>query len=268
MSRTRTQPASLIFLKRRISQLGTTVSNLPVSPSAISVIVAEYLSQHPVSAVWSAISDKPEVFPPATHVHLENEPANANIQTHVGSVHAPSNAQKNSDITKGEIEAKLTGVISSHSHAGGGGDGEMSVVLGSDQSTASASFVDVPGLTFDALPNSTYIIEAFLVFQSNNISYGIGYSINGPASPSFCVGHVDAMLAASTRYVNNITGYNLVNGTSASVVAINTNYPAYVWVLLRTGANGGPVTIRHRSENASGTVKTMAGSTMRYRKVS
>ena len=37
--------------------------------------------------------------------------------THVVSTHAPSNAQKNSDITKAEIEAKLTGEISSHSHS-------------------------------------------------------------------------------------------------------------------------------------------------------
>lgn len=49
------------------------------------------------------------------------EPANANIQAHVAAAHAPSNAQKNSDITKAEIEAKLTGEISSHTHAGGGG---------------------------------------------------------------------------------------------------------------------------------------------------
>jgi hypothetical protein len=50
------------------------------------------------------------------------EPANANIQAHVAAAHAPSNAQKNSDILKAEIEAVLTGAISSHSHAGGGGD--------------------------------------------------------------------------------------------------------------------------------------------------
>jgi hypothetical protein len=49
------------------------------------------------------------------------EPKNANIQAHVAAAHAPANAQKNSDITKAEIEAKLTGEISSHSHAGGGG---------------------------------------------------------------------------------------------------------------------------------------------------
>jgi hypothetical protein len=39
---------------------------------------------------------------------------------HAGSAHAPSNAQKNSDITGAEIEAKLTGVITTHSHSAGG----------------------------------------------------------------------------------------------------------------------------------------------------
>ena len=40
-----------------------------------------------------------------------------NSKTHTDSPHAPSNAQKNSDITKAEIEAKLTGVIGSHYHS-------------------------------------------------------------------------------------------------------------------------------------------------------
>lgn len=35
---------------------------------------------------------------------------------HSQTSHAPANAQKNSDITKAEIEAKLTGTISSHKH--------------------------------------------------------------------------------------------------------------------------------------------------------
>lgn len=37
---------------------------------------------------------------------------------HSQTPHAPSDAQKNSDITKAEIEAKLTGTITSHTHAG------------------------------------------------------------------------------------------------------------------------------------------------------
>lgn len=36
---------------------------------------------------------------------------------HSSKAHAPSNAQKNSDITKAEIEAKLVGEINSHTHA-------------------------------------------------------------------------------------------------------------------------------------------------------
>lgn len=36
---------------------------------------------------------------------------------HSQAKHAPTNAQKNSDITKAEIEAKLTGAITSHTHA-------------------------------------------------------------------------------------------------------------------------------------------------------
>ena len=39
-------------------------------------------------------------------------------KTHADSAHAPSAAQKNSDITKAEIEAKLTGSITSHNHNG------------------------------------------------------------------------------------------------------------------------------------------------------
>jgi len=49
------------------------------------------------------------------------EAGNANIQSHISSAHAPSTAQANADITKAEIEAKLTGEISSHTHAGGSG---------------------------------------------------------------------------------------------------------------------------------------------------
>lgn len=37
---------------------------------------------------------------------------------HSQSAHAPADAQKNSDITKAEIEAKLTGAITTHSHTG------------------------------------------------------------------------------------------------------------------------------------------------------
>jgi len=49
------------------------------------------------------------------------EAADSAIQTHITAAHAPSTAQANADITKTEIEAKLTGEISTHTHADSGG---------------------------------------------------------------------------------------------------------------------------------------------------
>jgi hypothetical protein len=43
--------------------------------------------------------------------------------THSQEAHAPAGAQVNASITKAEIEAKLTGEVTSHSHPGGGGGG-------------------------------------------------------------------------------------------------------------------------------------------------
>ena len=58
-----------------------------------------------------------------THLTLGNTQNNAYrgdygnaAYNHSLAAHAPSNAQKNSDITKAEIEAKLTGTITSHTH--------------------------------------------------------------------------------------------------------------------------------------------------------
>lgn len=70
-------------------------------------------TQSDVTNLVSDLADKAS----STHNHdAAYEAKNANIQTHISSAHAPSNAQKNSDITKAEIEAKLTGELTSHTH--------------------------------------------------------------------------------------------------------------------------------------------------------
>lgn len=70
--------------------------------------------------LWSAEKISAQLGTKANTSHTHTgvyEPANVNIQAHIISLHAPSNAQKNSDITKSEIEAKLIGEIDTHSHA-------------------------------------------------------------------------------------------------------------------------------------------------------
>ena len=69
------------------------------------------------SGDYNDLTNKP-VIPKVTN-DLTNS-LKANYDTayeHSQSPHAPSNAQKNSDITKAEIEAKLTGNIATHTHS-------------------------------------------------------------------------------------------------------------------------------------------------------
>ena len=72
----------------------------------------------------TALSSKYAAASHGTHLTLGTGSGNAyrgdygnKAYTHSQAAHAPSNAQKNSDITKAEIEAKLTGAITSHTHA-------------------------------------------------------------------------------------------------------------------------------------------------------
>jgi hypothetical protein len=69
--------------------------------------------------------------------------------THSQTAHAPSNAQKNSDITKAEIEAKLTGSITSHTHYSLPTRGDITCETG-------ATRPSIGGLSLSAVYNNGY----------------------------------------------------------------------------------------------------------------
>ena len=71
---------------------------------------------------------------------------------HSQAAHAPSNAQKNSDILKSEIEAKLTGSIATHTHPG------MGTITGPVSTTANALsyFTDTTGKVLGQIPAVRY----------------------------------------------------------------------------------------------------------------
>ena len=192
------------------------------------------------------------------------EPANANIQAHVISAHAPANAQANADITKAEIEAKLTGEISSHTHAGGGGDGEVAVVATQDTAQVGTTLANAAGLTFEALANSTYIIEVFLIWASSGTAAGIKVSATASGSPTINSGHFITDAANGTPDGSSYNANDVVVTTSAS--PFTTNCMGQLAGVLKTGVSASTWQLRFACET-TGTITIKAGSVIRYRKV-
>lgn len=133
----------------------------------------------PGTTSWNGLTDKPSTFPPDTHSHAQadvtnlvtalagKEAANANIQAHIASAHAPSDAQKNSDITLAEIEAKLVGQITSHTHPGGGG-GFSQVIKAADESKNNSAVVaDDNTLIVPLVANTNYALRLDVFWLTN-----------------------------------------------------------------------------------------------------
>ena len=117
--------------------------------------------------------------------------------THSQAAHAPSNAQKNSDITKAEIEAKLTGTITSHNHSGtyAAASHGTHLTIGTGASNAAAgnhthSYLPTAGgtMTGNIIMNNNVPIRLknssgtawsmFVLNSSNNFHVGGGYQDN------------------------------------------------------------------------------------------
>ena len=114
---------------------------------------------------WKNVIQKPTTFPPvigtkATEAFAGDKGNTA--YTHATSAHAPTNAQKNSDITKAEIEAKLTGVITTHTHkyAGSSSAGGTATEAAKTSGTLTLQTNGTSAGTFNGSANKTINITA------------------------------------------------------------------------------------------------------------
>jgi hypothetical protein len=236
---------------------------------------------------YSSLAGVPAAFTPAAHDQAIStitglqaaldgkqaagsyEPANANIQAHVASSHAPSNAQKNSDITKAEIEAKLIGEISSHTHAAGGADPFiLKARLAANAATgANVTPISLTGFSFTYEANSTYFIDFAGATQAPAATTGSGFQLD----VSTAVTRVSLNWFNQLANTGTVTGGSSIAddasvGVSSGRPSANVDTPVYGGGVLVTGANTGTAQLRYRSEVAA--VSTvMAGFAMRVMKM-
>ena len=143
---------------------------------------------------------------------------------------------------------------------------EIIGVLGSTQTTSSTSLTDCTGLSVAVAANSTYQIEGFILFQSNNVNNGIGMSLTGPASPTHIAFNTTIARNLTTNGVSNAKAYDEGN-TTVDVGAANTTFFAVMNGTLVNGANAGTLQFRFASENGGNSVSIIVGSSIRLRKI-
>ena len=139
------------------------------------------------SMAWNSITSKPSTFTPTLGVTsstaFRGDYGNTAYQ-HSQAAHAPSNAQKNSDITKAEIEAKLKGTITSHAHnyagsSSAGGSANSAVKLATARKIGSANFDGTSDISLKSVlgtvstsGTTTTNKNKYTKFASVDVSYG------------------------------------------------------------------------------------------------
>lgn len=195
-----------------------------MSPFYISIIDSDNNSMESVpranmQADWNAvdttdpsyINNKPTI--PTVTNDLTNE-LKANYDAayaHSKVAHAPSNAQKNSDITKAEIEAKLTGNITSHTHNQYLTSIPAEYITEAELNAKGYALIDSPDFTSDVSMGR----KAGTTVGESSVALGVNVTASGGASHAEGAGttasgelsHAEGMLTIASRDASHAEGY-------------------------------------------------------------
>ena len=137
---------------------------------------------------------------------------------HSQAAHAPSNAQKNSDITKSEIEAKLTGAITSHTHSYAGSSSAGGAATSANKVNANLA-IKFNGGTTEGTNLFTFNGSSAKTVNITPSSIGAAASSHGT--------HLELGTTSSTAAAGNHThkyaGSSSAGGAATSANKVNTN---------------------------------------------
>ena len=258
----------------------------------IASAVQEYLTDHPVQVdlsgyvqketgkslvadteiakIHEAGSDNQDLsgLAPLNHSH-DYEPANANIQSHVSSAHAPATAQKNSDITKAEIEAKLTGEISTHTHAGGDGADPWTVVkLDADFVTSLSTNAVVTGFNFTPAANKTYLVFGYFLLRTATATVGACPGVSWPSGLTDATMRIEAAKSLTVSALRLFGAKTTQKAASTGLATTTDSHWGSLDGIMITASNvSGDLQVTLASETAGTNVTMKAGSILMYREI-
>ena len=168
-----------------------------------------------------------------------------------------------------QVTVNLGGVIIHNNRcdcSGGGSSEDVTTErMASDFTTASTSFVDVTGASVSVEANSTYDVQLFGEWTSNNNDGRCNVSFMAPSGATITA---IRQAGSATSFVTNysISG-NDTGSDTASVSTANTRCALTAHGKLITGGTAGSLKLRLKSNDAGYTAKLYAGLSLRITKV-
>lgn len=153
----------------------------------------------------------------------------------------------------------------------GGVDGWTYLLLAADQDVSTATWTDLTGLTFTPLIASTYEVEFLLMCRTATATVGARPGFSWSANLAYGSADLYTPSSASAEAIVHAQIPTLAGTAQAAVgglPVVNVPYAHRGLALFRSGALvQGPFKLQMASETAGTIVKTMAGSFMKYRKL-
>lgn len=137
-------------------------------------------------------------------------------------------------------------------------DQTTGVRVAADQATSNPAFIDVPGMQFPVAPNSNYEFIFKGAYTAASATTGLQLSVNGPASPTFMRAIGTIFSSTTAPLVGAIGAYDAPIAGTASGGA--TALPFELAGTLSTGAAGGTLSLRFRTEVNGSAVTILRGS--------
>ena len=163
----------------------------------------------------------------------------------------------------------MTGEVSSHSHAGGGGADPWTVVkLAQDFSTTNATNTVVTGFKFTPAANKTYLIFGYFPLRTATATVGARPGMSWPSGLTDAIGRMEAsnsLTAAAIRTWGAISTQNAASTGLATTT--NSHWGSFDGIMITGAGVGGDLQVTLASETAGTEVTMKAGSVLMYREL-